>query len=141
MLSLCGYEYPEGHMGQRLLTPTKKQKGSRASMPSTSFFIGCRNRPVTSSAGWRIHLYSLLNSRQSTLGLTKQPHFAPFEAPFSSFYCFIWRKILREFLLSDSIIPHLRRMSSVILGDALDEYDKPNITMRWEYQEDLKLSK
>jgi len=32
-------------------------------------------------------------------------------------------------------------MSSFILGDALDEYDKPNITMRWEYQEDLKLSK
>ena len=125
-----------------MLLPAKKQKGRRASKPSTSFFIGCRNRPVTSSAGWRIHPYSLLNSRQLTLGLSMQPHFAPFEAPFSSFYCFIWRKILREFLLSNSIIPHLRRMSSVILGVilglsfwALSRLFRISLTIYWTHHQ------
>ena len=54
-------------------------------MPSTSFFIGCRNRPVTSSADWRIHLYSLLNSRQLTLGLSCAAPFCPFRGTFLQF--------------------------------------------------------
>ena len=54
--------------------------------PSTSLFIGCRNRPVTSSVGWRLHHASLLLLfRQSTLGLSNAAPFATFEAPFSCF--------------------------------------------------------
>ena len=52
--------------------------------PSTSLFIGCRNRPVTSSAGWRLHhatIYFLF--RQSTLGLSCAAPFPSSEVPFS----------------------------------------------------------
>jgi hypothetical protein len=50
------------------------------------------------------------------LGTVFAAPFAPFKAPFSFLVAYMEKGFLREFLLSDSIIAHLRRMSSFIFG-------------------------